>query len=111
MPRDLLHQVQTLLAEAGFGPDSGLTTTRDGQAIVVSWHVDRLIRPIITAHADDPDVGTAAGIPGLRTALEAALTNVFQAADLLPLPDPGGLLRVTAGFGAGDAPVQEGANG
>ncbi|MEU2507378.1 hypothetical protein ABZ621_22085 [Streptomyces sp. NPDC007863] len=111
MPRDLLHQVQTLLAEAGFGPDSGLSTTRDGQAVVVSWHADRLIRPIITAHAGDPDVGTAAGIPGLRTALEAALTNVFQSADLRPLHDPGGLLRVTAGFGAGDAGGPEGANG
>ncbi|GGR18536.1 hypothetical protein [Streptomyces roseolus] len=111
MPRDLLHHVQFLLAEAGFGPDSGLTTTRDGPAVVVSWHADPLIRPIITAHATDPDVGTAAGIPGLRTALEAALTNVFQAADLRPLPDPGGLLRVTAGFGTADAAPRKSANG
>ncbi|NML50846.1 hypothetical protein HHL19_20275 [Streptomyces sp. R302] len=111
MPRDLLHDVQILLAEAGFGPDSGLTTTRDGPAVVVFWHADHLIRPIITAHAGDPDVGIAAGIPGLRTALQTALTSVFQAADLLPLPDPGGLLRVTAGLGAGDAARREGANG
>ncbi|MFF9472214.1 hypothetical protein ACF1E9_06230 [Streptomyces roseolus] len=111
MPPDLLHQVQFLLAEAGFGPDSGLTTTRDGRAVVVSWHADPLIRPIITAHAADPDVRTAAGIPGLRTALETALTNVFQAADLLPLHDPGGLIRVTAGLGAGDGAARESANG
>ncbi|MFI8423847.1 hypothetical protein [Streptomyces sp. NPDC085479] len=95
MSRELVHQVQTVLADAGFGPDSGLTTRSEGVAVIVSWHPDRLIRPTIAAHAADPDVHAAAEITGIRTALDTALTSVFLAAGLVPLTRPEGSIRVT----------------
>lgn len=96
MSRELVHQVQIVLADAGFGPDSGITTQSDGVAVIVAWHPDRLIRPTIAAHAADPDVHAAAEIIGIRTALEQALTSVFLAAGLSPLTQPEGIIRVTA---------------
>ncbi|MFD8009155.1 hypothetical protein [Streptomyces sp. NPDC058955] len=96
MSRELVHQVQIVLADAGFGPDSGITTQSDGASVIVAWHPDRLIRPTIAAHAADPDVHAAAEITGIRIALEQALTSVFLAAGLSPLTHPEGFIRVTA---------------
>ncbi|MER5736897.1 MULTISPECIES: hypothetical protein [unclassified Streptomyces] len=96
MSAELVRRVQTALADAGFGPGSGLTTQTDGPAVIVSWHPDRLIRPTITAHASDPDVHSAAEIPGIRNALDAALISVFLAAGLVPLSHPEGFISVTA---------------
>ncbi|GGY80471.1 hypothetical protein [Streptomyces omiyaensis] len=96
MNRDLLHQVELLLADAGYGADSGLTATSDGPAVVLAWTADPLVRPLIDAHAADPDIHAIAGIHGFRAALETALTSVFQSAGLTSRPDPGGLLRVTS---------------
>ncbi len=94
--RDLLHRVESLLADAGYDTDSGLTVIGDGSAVTLVWDVDPLIRPIIDAHAADPDLRTFAEIPGFRSALETALTSVFQSAGLISRPDPGGLLRVSS---------------
>ncbi|WP_282692735.1 hypothetical protein [Streptomyces sp. CC208A] len=96
MSSELVRQVQAVLADAGFGPDSGLTAQSDGAAVIVAWHPDRLIRPTIAAHATDPEVHAAAAITGIRTALETALTSVFLSAGLVPLPQPDGFIRVTA---------------
>ncbi|MEU3606790.1 hypothetical protein AB0E83_15285 [Streptomyces sp. NPDC035033] len=96
MSRELVRRVQAVLADAGFGPDSGLTAQSDGVAVIVAWHPDQLIRPTIAAHATDPDVHAAASITGIRTALETALTSVFLDAGLVPLSYPEGFIRVTA---------------
>lgn len=96
MSRELVQRVQITLAEAGFGPGSGLTARSDGVAVIVSWHPDQLLRPTITAHASDPDVHAAAEITGIRSALDAALTSIFLAAGLTPLSHPDGFIRVTA---------------
>lgn len=96
MSGELVERVRTALADAGFGPGSGLTAQSDGSAVIVSWHPDRLIRPTITAHADDPDVHAAAEISGIRSALDTALTSVFLAAGLVPLSHPEGFISVTA---------------
>ncbi|MFF2779979.1 hypothetical protein ACFVU3_34385 [Streptomyces sp. NPDC058052] len=96
MSRELVRKVQTVLADAGFGPGSGLTARSEGVAVIVAWHPDRLIRPTIAAHASDPDIHAAAEINGIRTALDTALTSVFLAAGLIPLTDPEGFISVTA---------------
>ncbi|MFJ9811102.1 hypothetical protein ACIRTB_23035 [Streptomyces sp. NPDC101158] len=96
MDRELLDQVQAVLAEAGFGPDSGLTArAHDGDGVVVSWHADHLIRPTITAHAADPDIRTSVLIPGIRAALHIAVTTVITSAGLTTTDHPDGYLLVT----------------
>ncbi|MFF9343821.1 MULTISPECIES: hypothetical protein [unclassified Streptomyces] len=92
---ELLRRAQQILAEAGYEPGNGLTATVDGPDILVSWHPDSLIRPLITAHSADPEVHRAAEIPGLRAAIETALMTVFQEAGYTPLPHPGGTLRLS----------------
>ncbi|MFJ3615568.1 hypothetical protein [Streptomyces hydrogenans] len=94
---ELLRRTRRILAEAGYEPGNGLTATADGPDILVSWHPDSLIRPLIAAHATDPDVHRAAEIPGLRAATATALTTVFLEAGLTPLPHPDGTLRIVAG--------------
>ncbi|MFE6228977.1 MULTISPECIES: hypothetical protein [unclassified Streptomyces] len=96
MSRELVRRVQIVLADAGYGPDSGITAQSDGVAVIVAWHPDPLIRPTIAAHASDPDVHAVAEISGIRNALEQALTSVFLAAGLTPLAQPEGIIRVTA---------------
>ncbi|MFI8522397.1 hypothetical protein ACIGEZ_32015 [Streptomyces sp. NPDC085481] len=95
MSHTLVHEVETILAQAGFGPAGGLTMHSHGDAVIVRWHADRLLRPTITAHAADPDLDTTAAITGIRTALDTALTSVLRAAGLATAAHPDGIILVT----------------
>ncbi|MFF5973877.1 hypothetical protein ACFY7C_20340 [Streptomyces sp. NPDC012769] len=105
MSRELVREVESLLVEAGFGPGSGLTTHSHGDAVIVSWHADRLIRPTISVHATDPGLHAAAEINGIRTALGLALTSVLGDAGLTAVMRPDGFV-VTR-----EAPAAQGGGG
>ncbi|MER5738503.1 MULTISPECIES: hypothetical protein [unclassified Streptomyces] len=92
---ELLRRARRVLSEAGYEPGTGLTATVDGPDILVTWHPDSLVRPLLAAHSADPEAHRAAEVPGLHAAIETALMTVFQKAGFSPLLQPGGTLRLS----------------
>ncbi|MFF0483208.1 hypothetical protein [Streptomyces sp. NPDC004435] len=91
----LAREVETVLADGGFGPGSGLVVQERPGGVLVSWHADAVIRPMILAHASDPAVRTRATIPGIRSALDHALAALFLDAGLHTTTPANGLLLVS----------------
>ncbi|MFF2775909.1 hypothetical protein ACFVU3_13450 [Streptomyces sp. NPDC058052] len=95
MTGGLAHEVETVLADGGFGPGSGLAVQERADGVLVSWSADALIRPTILAHASDPAVHTRATIPGIRTALDHALAALFLDAGFHTITSSDGVLLVS----------------
>ncbi|MFF9150508.1 hypothetical protein ACF1BN_37285 [Streptomyces sp. NPDC014861] len=91
----LVREVEVVLARAGYGPDSGLSVEAHAQGALVVWHIDPLVKPMITSHAEDPQVAEHARIEGIRAALDAALISVIEAAGWNAQPVAEGSLLVT----------------
>ncbi|GHF79986.1 hypothetical protein ACFFSH_35005 [Streptomyces filamentosus] len=91
----LIHEVQTVLARAGYGSGSGLTVMAHGDGVRVGWHADALVRPAIAAHADDPEVAGFARMDGIRAVLGQALLSVFREAGFTATATADGEVLVT----------------
>ncbi|MER7520297.1 hypothetical protein [Streptomyces sp. NPDC126499] len=92
---DLLDEVENVLLRGGFEQGCGLTARAHAYGVVVSWRVDPLVKPVIIAHVDDPDVEARAGLTGLRVAMETALVGLFHDAGLRTAAHPDGFVLVT----------------
>lgn len=97
MSRELMHDVGTLLVDAGYGPGSGVTAHAHGDTVIVSWKTD-LPDPFdpfdpIAAEAGSPR--RIDEVTCMRVAVEAAITAVFRSAGYAAVAHPDGFIMVT----------------
>ncbi|MFF5922826.1 hypothetical protein ACFY8C_31595 [Streptomyces flavochromogenes] len=90
MSRELVREIESLLADAGYGPASGVTTHKHGDLVVVSWQTKpagRAAASVCPARIDD--------VICLRVAVEVALTTLFRAAGYAAVASPDGFVLVS----------------
>ncbi|MFE5941534.1 hypothetical protein [Streptomyces sp. NPDC056480] len=89
MSRELIQEIESLLADAGHGPASGVTMHKHGSTVIVSWKSDPASRPPVACPQRIDEVTC------LRVAVDIALTTLFRAAGHAAVAHPDGFILVS----------------
>ncbi|MFH8839192.1 hypothetical protein [Streptomyces sp. NPDC017868] len=95
MAHDLLDTVRTVLATAGYGPDSGLHLHEHAYGVIVTWPAGHLVQTTVRAHTGDADRTVLAELSHIRVAVTTALATALREAGLTAVSHPDGFVLTT----------------